>query len=141
MVRWSVYVCVSDLYVFPCGPAMSWRLVQGVTLSSPNGCWDRRRPRDLKAGIDDGWMDGWISAPRSSFFTDSPLSSRHCSGNLSGEQTHRVLLLLRHFLPPAPLPPLLSEPLPLDRKFFWSSSKTPKFLSSPPHYFFVLPPS
>lgn len=45
--KWKSYIvprCVSKwvwMVVFVCNPTMKWWLVQGVTLPSPSGCWER----------------------------------------------------------------------------------------------------
>ena len=58
----SVNGCLSRLSL--CGPVMDWRPVQGYPASPPRTAGigsspTATRPTDL-AGIENGWMDGWM---------------------------------------------------------------------------------
>ena len=80
-VNVSVNGCVSL-----CGPAMNWRLIQGVTLPSPQDSWDRLQltPVTLRSGLSGSrkWMKECL------------LSSRHIIWN-SQCLLHRKYILFR----------------------------------------------
>lgn len=55
-------VCAREgLFVFQCGPAMNWQLVQGVIPPSPEESWDRlQHPRPANRSTDESVMDRFM---------------------------------------------------------------------------------